>query len=602
MSKLVAQALLQGKEIGNGSNVYDQLVMENADDNQRPAFYLLIFDAITQQILDRAKLALALMRNIHQQYHLLFLGWIFQYQKDLINQYIRYTDIHGHTYQVAALEYTLRKIRQNNNLSSAQKEGYSKLIRSLFIGAGVDMQQLVQKPLQTATNGILFSQGQTLAQLYPPEQWSDRINQINCSLLDEPEMCVGKVEFEKLIRQRAQQILIQQARGKSRISLRPYLHYALHWYNWTAVHYFLQQGLVLNFSRLSEFLGRMDQLQQKKDPVSRYLYTSARRILRGLIDSGTHVDASQLNLITQFDSNLATTLTTAYQRPLWKKVCSLEDHTNPGRVPPSLFKLLIELDMYNSQNIDNLPQVSLVEVCQNLEQLDPEELRQQIVDYNRRYLNEEFCSLCSNSEQLIVDPLTQNDLLASAYRNGQGSVMCYPADMFPKMLETKTDPITGDRLPSEYLADIRGKNSQLIKLGIVPPQAKELTLPALGGVHQGLAELTINAKINDQISEQIQAIFQELWSAQFGVDAELPQWTPAKLEYLQELAQLDLKPLLNSSHSAAEALIYRSAQYIIIKFISTHPKQAQQTLQRLKNLSNTKSKPFEQSGLFQNFV
>lgn len=230
---------------------------------------------------------------------------------------------------------------------------------------------------------------------------------------------------------------------------------------------------LLNFTAptyvlLTRQIWEISDFHQKRLTVPRDL---VRNMVVAAVSYGAYLDTLQIKLLPP---EIAPSVISAYQAPIWKKDCLSE-----GDAPASddLKRVAVFL------GID--PAIGQKEICRAIKtmtQADKVEAqkaavrRQQFRLASETGYVEEFISKapvdiqCENRAR-DDDASLYNEIDSAAYRDKQGKFWCFTRNEFPNLIQTRVNPSTKTPLPEPFIEKMKEKLRIAQMLGIHgPPQ------------------------------------------------------------------------------------------------------------------------------------
>ena len=253
--------------------------------------------------------------------------------------------------------------------------------------------------------------------------------------------------------------------------------------------FFIDSGLIPGYFTITRVILKIKANLNDKPLRDEYI-----KMLESSIEVGISLDLHQLTILSTSNAGITNLILKKYREPLWKKVCRKPE---VGPITRELKTLMYGL---NLQNINNKKQL-----CQTLQQFDMADqsklldaafLRQQkrigsefgkITDF---LTTDSPSAICSNSTVLQTNPLDYSDRSLAVFRDGNNHAWCFPSNMFEDLVHDKINPYTSDRLPDEFLLELKSQLDLLRAAGINPSNPLKFS------------ESINNLKKNDEVTNE----------------------------------------------------------------------------------------------------
>lgn len=219
-------------------------------------------------------------------------------------------------------------------------------------------------------------------------------------------------------------------------------------------------------------------------------------ILKTLVISGIDIDLYQFTMIKLVNDSIAKIIMDAYDVPYWKKSCSI-----PSGQPTTRLIQLARVLQYQGGD-------SKQEICsfiKNVSESDQTKIVGSAVNRQKERIAimnsspSDFVSgrptgVCYNTMLSGDEIYEYADMDIASYKDQHGHIYCFTRDLFPNLLETKTNPYTREPLPPTFLEALTRQYALLQTLGVQGP-------PETLGV--GLKRLMAPDQINNDLDNQI---------------------------------------------------------------------------------------------------
>lgn len=248
---------------------------------------------------------------------------------------------------------------------------------------------------------------------------------------------------------------------------------AFRYLNVPAFTFIVKAGYIPKYPDINTLLlkAREYKANADKDATIYSSYVAVLKMIKVIIENGAELDMEQRELVLSISKDLYDELVKIYKVPYWKKVCS-NPHPHQEDIPLRLRQLALTL---------NIPTNDFKSVCSNIQaisQSDKEEIKdaamkRQSVQMGLKmgYLNEFVAGnppvlVCENQGLINGRPNDYSDAEISYYRDSNGRVWCFTSDKYANILETRKNIHTNEKLPDEFIDEVKFKLSILQKLGI----------------------------------------------------------------------------------------------------------------------------------------
>lgn len=244
------------------------------------------------------------------------------------------------------------------------------------------------------------------------------------------------------------------------------------------------------------------------------------------ITNGYEFDIHQMTLLQSLSPELFTSIKEKYTIPRWKRACNnSHNRENPEDLPLKVKRDIIGANIQLSTG-----------VCSYLESIDKTDLKELISasqTHKSAKLNAELAVpsdyigkrpesiTFANSELLKSSPQNYGDIYEVHYIDSMGKRWIFTSDLFETLLETKLNPVTLERLPSQTLENISFRKKILTQLGI--SLAKPVT------IDESLKRLREPDDISDNNDQYLHTLKLS------GVDIDLNKLQQADFSKLQKL-------------------------------------------------------------------
>jgi hypothetical protein len=207
-----------------------------------------------------------------------------------------------------------------------------------------------------------------------------------------------------------------------------------------------------------------------KNRKNRIALLEIENILLSCISHGSTLDNYQYTLMSTIGGDFASSILNAYRLPSWRKECSSEE----GEISLKLKQTATVL------NIDsNLNKKGVCRALQEISAADKNTLEEAAIRRQQIRLNSnlgrinEFLEdnspnlICRNSDRFQNNPLKYNDVDLAYYRDDEGHVWCFTSDTFSLLEEQKKNIYNDQKLPDNFLRELRCKTTMLKTLEIL---------------------------------------------------------------------------------------------------------------------------------------
>ena len=275
-------------------------------------------------------------------------------------------------------------------------------------------------------------------------------------------------------------------------------------YDWMTKYYATSIPIELVKARCYPYYYQVNHIILKMQECSKHGYQTLllqlTGILKSLIVSGLDIDTYQYTMIKLVSDSIAKILSDAYDVPYWKKTCS-----SPSGVPTSRLYQLARVLQYSGGD-------SKQEICtfiKNVTESDQARILGSAVNRQKERIAimnsspSDFVSgrptgVCYNTVLSGDEIYEYSDFDIATYKDQHSHIYCFTRDLFPNLLETKTNPYTREPLPPTFLESLTRQYVLVQALGISGP-------PETLGV--GLKRCNAPDQISTDLDNQITAKF-----------------------------------------------------------------------------------------------
>lgn len=229
----------------------------------------------------------------------------------------------------------------------------------------------------------------------------------------------------------------------------------------------------------------------------RYLDLQMRKNILMLIDSGIMLDTYEVSLLQKIDPEFSSDVIKRYDKPRWRKECSLMEGEPSRELRELAYQL--NIDPFNDKDficskikdISNTDPKLLITAAINREK---SKLSSKF-SYINDYINGEPSYQCYNKELLTNNPFEYVDLDIASYKDTRGLIWCFTKESFDLLLKTKTNIYDNEALPEEFIASLEEQKKLLDRLGVYNDKSKTIA--------DGLNKLDENdhVKTKDQVNK-----------------------------------------------------------------------------------------------------
>lgn len=208
-----------------------------------------------------------------------------------------------------------------------------------------------------------------------------------------------------------------------------------------------------------------------------FLIKQCEKMFISLIQRGYQIDMYCLDEIGSINPEFRVTLIEEYQRPLWEKVCSFRAD---DFVPDSLKMVSIYLGLPQDSSKDDF-----CNAVENITLADFESLK---IGNRRRnseaigsklnfladFVGGSGCATCDNFSSFEDNPLDYPEKMLAYYKSRDGRIWCFLSKDFESLVRNGTNPSTREKLPIEFIEQIKSQINVLNYFGIPLSDSKPL--------------------------------------------------------------------------------------------------------------------------------
>lgn len=227
-------------------------------------------------------------------------------------------------------------------------------------------------------------------------------------------------------------------------------------------------GFLPNYLITNNMLVKARRLFREKKLIP---YVAICNIVDTAVKYGLPLDKDQLLLLSSTDKFTVEKIKKNYQIPFWEKEC--KSYRTP--ISSRLQSLAANLHLRENEKETICKRISLMAAS------DPKVLTEAVVSRRKDMLQHEYSDAIPGGtarpangftcSQLIDDKINEySDLDTVKYRESSGTVWCFTRDKIDMLLQDRTNPVTSEPLPQEFLIRLEAQKKLLEAISIPTDQ------------------------------------------------------------------------------------------------------------------------------------
>lgn len=247
--------------------------------------------------------------------------------------------------------------------------------------------------------------------------------------------------------------------------------YAIRNYNMMAYGKLIDRGFLPNYHDINMMLTELRKVQRTDDDVTS---SKLEKMITFAVELGVEMDKYQIDYLYKINPNIGRLVQDKYSVPHWRKVCS----SPKGNSPQRLRRLASGFDLPLSHSkeflCDELRKIDEAERDRFIESREDARRSYYLTQMGGNYNNDENGAKINleDYQQAIVpdkrisNPESYNPLSMVFYRDDQGRPFFFVREQFDDLLSKKMNPYTQEKLPDNFVEEIRMKKNIYKDLGI----------------------------------------------------------------------------------------------------------------------------------------
>jgi hypothetical protein len=321
----------------------------------------------------------------------------------------------------------------------------------------------------------------------------------------------------------------------------------------------LNSGIRPSYYDIVSFISHMTRVYRIQN--SHPLREMCRTMILACVQRGIPLDSYELDWIRGLDPEFAVLIEREYKRPLWKKVCSIDD----GYIPKEFTETIVFFGLPEHMNKHDL--------CRSFEEITSADMDSLVRAFRKKnarimssrintlrdFINYDPTAMCDNPESITGDAMDYSERALAYYKDESGKNWCFLSNSYDSLLNTQTNPINGQSLPLGFIETVRGNAAFLNAFGI--PLHDPRTIQAIMDKMRTSDEL-VNAETNTAV-DRVQSVLNSRGVTKDVLVSMSTRETASRLsklnininDYIEDFTMFDI-PIREYNINATPELVY----------------------------------------------